>query len=750
MRPRHLVPSLVFVLFGIADPGPLGASAPPDPVPSQCLQSLFGSFALKSLATDLADPTTTYLGVQDGGEYTLRADRSGITDRRSQLFGAAMSTQNPEQGFVFTQQLHTWRRHGIPSSDEIGYNVIPFHKTHNFAQKQELRAQAKDPAYVFFKNQDPADCSFEIWAFKSGGREAANKNDEFLRFTVEDDKHHPVSTREDQPANRRFQLLFRYLDRRMAGSLVRGDVALFAGPGFEGPVFVLNTGSGPRLDKFLDLENNAEGLELGPQTGARLCRGRQGDEGCVFLSTAVADFGAAVDPQIRALANAVSKVEVFSDLRAFTALAKGCIGCDFSGLDLRRHDFSGFDFTGASFVGATLDATTNLSRAVLDRADLSQLDLSQVKLDGVTRLREAKLDGANLGHLSFAEADLHGASLVGAKIEDADFREAILTSVDFSHADLGRAHFKNQTDFGRDPDRPSRFVGATVPYAAFGKDWSFRDLTGATVTGIPADLGGLDARGSVFSPGWSFPGKKLAKARFDGAVLPGVDFSGADLAFASFKGAQLRSAHFARACLAGADFTQAWLNQRFDADPEDPNRLEAANLGQAILVDAVLDGVQADGVSFEDVVMVRWGGYRSDGGTARDASFNAAKWSHAALVGMDLTGASFNGSSLSKADMVGAVARGASFQKSPYGDGSLTSLLGADLRGADLSDANLDGATLQGAELSTAEGSYSRSFAVCPGEPEIAIEDSFGPTRLGLTTANTICPDGHAGPCLVE
>ena len=112
----------------------------------------------------------------------------------------------------------------------------------------------------------------------------------------------------------------------------------------------------------------------------------------------------------------------------------GLQGSDLRGSDLQCAEFKGARMQGAQLQGADLRGA-NLERAHLHNADLRGASLGmgvadktfeQTNLQG-TDLRGADLRGADMRGAAFSNADLSRASLGAVKLQDTDFRDAILS-----------------------------------------------------------------------------------------------------------------------------------------------------------------------------------------------------------------------------------------------------------------------------------------------------------------------------------
>jgi uncharacterized protein YjbI with pentapeptide repeats len=150
-------------------------------------------------------------------------------------------------------------------------------------------------------------------------------------------------------------------------------------------------------------------------------------------------------------------VDRFNELRALTSpLQLDLTGADLSNLNLQGANFrnailtgtdlQGADLTGASFFNAGLDGA-DLSGATVTQTSFSQADLSNARLNsiagsgpdfsqavlvnasltGITDLRDARFDSAEL-----AECNLHGSRFPGAVFDRAGLTVASAVGTDFS------------------------------------------------------------------------------------------------------------------------------------------------------------------------------------------------------------------------------------------------------------------------------------------------------------------------------
>ncbi|HTX02500.1 MAG TPA: pentapeptide repeat-containing protein [Candidatus Acidoferrales bacterium] len=172
-----------------------------------------------------------------------------------------------------------------------------------------------------------------------------------------------------------------------------------------------------------------------------------------------------------------------------------CTGCDYSGGDLRGHDFAHKNLSGANF------QDTNLRGAVFDHAQLTG----------------ANFEDADLRDASFSHANLIGCNLEGARLAGAHFENARLTGCNVNARDLSpqqaREFFVSCTG--------CNFDGANLQ----GMDLRNLHIKGANLDG--ADLRGADLSGSSFM-GVNFGGVRLDGAKLDGAKFYGCNFDGVD------------------------------------------------------------------------------------------------------------------------------------------------------------------------------------------------------------------------------
>jgi uncharacterized protein YjbI with pentapeptide repeats len=241
-------------------------------------------------------------------------------------------------------------------------------------------------------------------------------------------------------------------------------------------------------------------------------------------------------------------------------------------------DFQDAEFRGTSLYGAWLPHA-NLTRALFntpERGDGSR------RLQQITVLREANLDGAIAVDADFQGADLTRAWLRRANLTNAKLNTPVhkftkrriepttrLTGAHLDGANLTAAHLE-AADLGDASLVGARLAGASLAGANLrGAHLEGADLTGANLEA--ADLRDAWLAGARLD-GVKLAGAKLAGAHFRDANLTGVDLHGLDLRQAWLAGARLAGANLAEASLAGA-------------------HLEGANLAGSVGLDqAVLHG----------------------------------------------------------------------------------------------------------------------------------------------------------------
>ncbi|MEO1205649.1 MAG: pentapeptide repeat-containing protein [Pseudomonadota bacterium] len=191
-------------------------------------------------------------------------------------------------------------------------------------------------------------------------------------------------------------------------------------------------------------------------------------------------------------------------------------------------------------------------------------------------------------------------------------------------------------------------------------------------------------------------GRDLRSAILDRSDLHQADFTGAILNGASFRGADLRDVKFG--C---TDITEFLLDE--SRRKEFCTSARGADFSNAKLINATLEGLNAEGANFESAALT--------GANLAYSILNGALLANANLDKVNLTGgvtaagADFSISSLRGTDLTGAKLFAADFRSSEMQGAILNyaSLQGGVLEGAKLEAASLQRAQLWGANLSRAD-----------------------------------------------
>lgn len=403
--------------------------------------------------------------------------------------------------------------------------------------------------------------------------------------------------------------------------------------------------------------------------------------------------------------------------------------------------------------GQALGSNQNYANAQFVATTFQKANLSNVTFAGAN-FTNAVLTSANLDGADFTNANLTGANLTGASMAGTILTGANLTGTIFNNVDLSTTVFDPSPTFGTSTTTRTTFQNATVPAASLGPNWSYIDLTGATVTNTPSALSGLIAENTLFPTGISFAGVTLQKADFTSAQLYYADFTGADLGFATLTGAFLKGAKLNNANLGGATLAGAWLIA--EGTGSDPNQYEAAQCANAFLLNTVLDQCQAAGVDFSGSLFLTDVALSSTQASAQGAFMVSAIFSDALAVQVNFNNTQFAGGQFANAILVASTF--ASCQLTATSDSSHTvpTMHNANICGTQFAQvaggvttnpANMDGLEMEGAIYSTGSGLYNpTNYQDYYGNPLI-IYVEYGATVLGTTTSSTTCPNGDDGPC---
>jgi uncharacterized protein YjbI with pentapeptide repeats len=317
--------------------------------------------------------------------------------------------------------------------------------------------------------------------------------------------------------------------------------------------------------------------------------------------------------------------------------------------------------------------------------------------------------------------DLTGIDLTNADLRLANLTSAILNETCLANCKMAGAILPNQDLTKLDPrswktppslagtsSNMTILSGSTVPFALLGLDWSYVDLTNATIPDLPASLDGLKATGAKLSGlnNNNLVGLSLKKAVLDYALLDGVSLAGADLSGASLINASLFDVSLINANLSDANMTGAQLGAiapRFTLPLSLESALEAGTVsavsptfaqnGITLSANALLSTL-ADGRVWKltdagnNVVYTIRLEPKSDGTQTLTVYLQA--------VAAKLASAYMPNAKLSGANLYGVSANGVQF----YADTGVASIDGsAILEEADFSDANLSRLDLTQAQL---------------------------------------------------
>jgi uncharacterized protein YjbI with pentapeptide repeats len=452
-------------------------------------------------------------------------------------------------------------------------------------------------------------------------------------------------------------------------------------------------------------------------------------------------------------------------------------GAVLTGANLTGAILDGTDLSGAKLEGATLStdltkaifnthpiistdpnhltsfkkATVNLSKMLglnwtklamdLTGATIVDVNLTNLQASGVTALG-IDLSGKTLADAVFTNATLTGANLTHAVLNGTDLSGAKLQGATLS-TDLTKAIFNAPPIFSTDPNHLTSFKNATLNYALIDLNWSFLDLTDATVLKMPADLTNLVAIHTT-ALGINLSGKtlvnadfsyaELAKATFNTpltpAVLTGAVFTGADLSGAKLLGTQLGGAHLDMTNLAGADLTGAQLIGATGV---------AASLTYAFLNLAIFDGADIKGADFSGATLV-------ETSVKNTTSLEGAKFTGAYLNSVDFDGARPNlqGANFANACLISCNLAQANL--GPSNDVPAT-FEGAFLQAANFSGVTLTGANFSGAVISSGKGEIDTYH--CDQDhsktafPTTMRWDTATRVEDAIKAGNCTCPNGN-------
>lgn len=407
-------------------------------------------------------------------------------------------------------------------------------------------------------------------------------------------------------------------------------------------------------------------------------------------------------------------------------------GADYSWASLNGEDYSNLQMPNANFAFADLTNTklagSNLSGAVftnvlpltgttlngcnLTGANFASVDISNMDFSGanftnadlrkVTSLKGAKFTGANLSGANFSGLDLTGVDLGGANLQGTLF----------TGCDLTVATFSTPPVFSTSHLALTGLASAKLNYSLIELEWSYLDLTHATIVGLPTKLDGLSAV-------WT---------NLTGQVLKDMSITGAN-----FSNATLQNVVFAQSNLSRSQFISAQL--------QGDTTIPSATLTSCMLMDVDFTGANLTNVDLSNAYF--YGANASLKGATILLSIFAGTY----LTGVDFSGvlnSDFQGVTFTNACLVNAL-----FKNCNIDDylGRPTTFAGACLHGADFTGASVTGCDLYNAGVAATAGTIMLTLPI-NGVP-VPLPTNYQPT-LGLTVATnntTVCPNGQRGPC---
>jgi uncharacterized protein YjbI with pentapeptide repeats len=287
----------------------------------------------------------------------------------------------------------------------------------------------------------------------------------------------------------------------------------------------------------------------------------------------------------------------------------------------KRLNLKGAYLDKVSWPGVRL-CDANLSEADLSHADLSMTILDDSKAERAN-LSRALLTRASLSGFDGTKANLTSANLLGVQGTEARFSFATMASANLDEANLFRATFQG-TDLKGATFRRANLHSADLVHAKIqGADFSGANLSHALLTGLPLRLASLDdavlcnaVLNQANLEGMQLDGINLAGAELSEALLTGTSMRGADLSECVLHQAGLADVDWENACLRGADLRWAsfhlgssrsglvgspiasegsrtgfYTDDFGEQDFKPPEEIRKANLRNADLRGAIIDGV---------------------------------------------------------------------------------------------------------------------------------------------------------------
>jgi uncharacterized protein YjbI with pentapeptide repeats len=346
-----------------------------------------------------------------------------------------------------------------------------------------------------------------------------------------------------------------------------------------------------------------------------------------------------------------------------------CMYCNLAGVDL-----SGADLTGAQLFEANLSGA-NLSFSNFSNANLTNAEMASADLDG-SSLASANLSGVSSGNILGVPTSLPS----GWKLSNGFL---IGSGADLTSANLGQANLSGMTLSS------ANLTGALMA----GTDLTNVKMT--SVVGVPLELptGWKVSKGILLGPDANLSGLNLAAVSLSSVSLAGADLQGVSSSsivgspsalpsgWKMFKGQLIG---------AGANLTDAILTGM---------NLDGVSLGETTLVRVTSGGITGTPSALPD----KWkliGGYL----IGREANLKNANLANQNLAGVTLSFADMTGANLtnvSSGGIDGIASELPAFWTvvSGYLFGPGANLQGADLSNAELFDLNINGVDLSGTSL---------------------------------------------------
>jgi uncharacterized protein YjbI with pentapeptide repeats len=214
---------------------------------------------------------------------------------------------------------------------------------------------------------------------------------------------------------------------------------------------------------------------------------------------------------------------------------------DLSRLEVRQSDLSGTDFSGRTLKNAHFHGVV-LQQAKFSRGTLDNIVFTRPPAHSqVCDLTGAEFCGAELTAAVFDTSTLTSADFTGAKLEGASFLQTRMDGTRFDNTNVTTCAFSASPRFSANPSNLTSFRGATLNYATLLTNWSYLDLTGATLAGLShdVDLTYLQALYAVLG-GMDLSNYVLNQCDLTGATLTGTRFTGAQMNDALLYGVQNR------------------------------------------------------------------------------------------------------------------------------------------------------------------------------------------------------------------